>query len=683
MGGLARRRLHGLDGLRALAVLGVVAFHLDSRLAPGGFLGVDVFFVISGFLITRLITLEIIDTGTLRLSGFYVRRARRLLPAVLVLLGAVSLGSWLMWSDQRPTLTGAVLSSLGYATNWWLIADHQSYFVSSGRPSMLQHLWSLAIEEQFYIVWSAALLGAAVFLGRNGRRITGPRLARVVAPLALLLCVGGTAWSTVLAVRSDLPYGASTSRVYFGTDTHAAGLFLGAMAGVLAAATATRTVVAPPTRRGTAGLATTDVLGLLAIGALSWQFLHVDEFRPALYRGGFTFVALLALIAVLCAVRRHSRLGNVLELRPLRWVGERSYSIYLWHWPIAIVTRPGYDVHGNETALNLARLGLILVVGHLSYRWIETPIRSGRVSVRALAGLARPRAGLAFARLRVSVWMSTPRSRWVPRLPRVSTVLGLGVAVAASAALVVATQAPPQSASVALDLGGRAAAAEPLRSGTAAVSPPPQTDAASPASTAPGAAAPAPTAPGAAAPTASAPAAVPPSASPAPPAASAPAPVLPPAPPPSISAFGDSVLLGAAPALSPMTARFDLDAVVGIQASKVLDAIMSARNSGGLAPIVLIHVGNNGIISPGQLTNTLTALADRSRVILVNDKLARDWQDPNNSTLASVAPQFPNVVLIDWYAISTPHPEWFVQDGIHLNSDGRAAYASLVLTACR
>ena len=142
------------------------------------------------------------------------------------------------------------------------------------------------------------------------------------------------------------------------------------------------------------------------------------------------------------------------------------------------------------------------------------------------------------------------------------------------------------------------------------------------------------------------------------------------------------MLLGAAPAIQPATARFDLDAVVGIQANKVLDAIVAARNAGGLAPIVLIHIGNNGIISPGQLTNTLAALADRSRVLLVNDKLARDWQDPNNDTLSAAGTQFANVVLINWNAISTPHPEWFVADGIHLNGDGRAAYASLVIGAC-
>ena len=656
MGAQGRRRLRGLDGLRALAVLGVVVFHLDSGLAPGGFLGVDVFFVISGFLITRLIALEIIDTGTLRLRGFYARRARRLLPAVLGLLAAVVLGGWLIWPDQRPTLAGAVLSSLGYVTNWWLVLDNQSYFVSSGRPSMLQHLWSLAIEEQFYIIWSAALLLIALYLGRGGRRISGPRLARVVAPAALLLAIAGTAWTTMLAIRSDLPYGGSTSRVYFGTDTHSAGLFLGSMAGALAAATAMRTRFVPASRRGAVGLASTDLLGALAIGVLAWQFLHLDEFRPSLYRGGFTVVAVLALIAVLCAVRRHSRLGNLLEFRPLRWVGERSYSIYLWHWPIAVVTRPGYDLQGHPAGLNLARLALILAVAHLSYRWIEQPVRSGRVSLRGLPQLARPRAALTVLRLRVAVWMSTTPQRWTPRLPRVSGMLGVGVAGAAAACLVMAVPTPPRSVPAALEVAGRSSA------DVAVVAAAAHLRAAAPSA--------APTTPSVAPP----PAAASPAAPPAPP---------PPPAPPAISAYGDSVLLGAAPAIAPATARFDLDAVVGIQANKVLDAIMAARGAGALAPIVLIHTGNNGVISPSQFTSTLAALADRRRVIVVNDKLARDWQDVNNATIAAAAPQFANVTVIDWFALSTPHPEWFGPDGNHLNDAGRTAYASLVLDAAR
>ena len=154
-------RLGGLDGLRAVAVTAVVLFHLDPSLVPGGFLGVDVFFVISGFLITRLLLTELRRTGRLRLGEFYVRRARRLFPAVPCWPSSSSAASVFVWRDELATLRGNVLSSLGYVTNWWLILDHQSYFVSSGRPPMLQHLWSLAIEEQYYLVWPVVILGVS------------------------------------------------------------------------------------------------------------------------------------------------------------------------------------------------------------------------------------------------------------------------------------------------------------------------------------------------------------------------------------------------------------------------------------------------------------------------------------------------------------------------------------------
>jgi peptidoglycan/LPS O-acetylase OafA/YrhL len=229
------RRLAGLDGLRALAVAAVVLFHLDYSISSGGFLGVDVFFVISGFLITNLLCTEVLQTGGLRLGRFYARRARRLLPSVLVLLLVVTTASITAWRDQLPTLTGGVLSSLGYITNWWLIASHESYFAATGRPMMVQHLWSLAIEEQYYVVWSVVVMVAAGVLWRARRPDDPARRLRWLVVLAGMLAVASVAWMWVIADRQNLPYGASTSRVYFGSDTHTAGLFLGSAAGAFVA----------------------------------------------------------------------------------------------------------------------------------------------------------------------------------------------------------------------------------------------------------------------------------------------------------------------------------------------------------------------------------------------------------------------------------------------------------------
>ncbi len=224
---VALPRLPGLDGLRAVAVAAVVIFHLDVSLAPGGFIGVDIFFVISGFLITRMLTYELVQTGRIRFAAFYVRRVRRLFPAAAVLVTVVVLACGLVWRDELATLPASALSSLAYVTNWWLIADHQSYFASVGRPPMLQHLWSLAIEEQFYLVWPPLLLAATWV----GRRRSGQRPILPIVALALSLAAASTLVMTLIARAEDVPYGASTSRVYFGTDTHSMGLFLGAAAG--------------------------------------------------------------------------------------------------------------------------------------------------------------------------------------------------------------------------------------------------------------------------------------------------------------------------------------------------------------------------------------------------------------------------------------------------------------------
>jgi peptidoglycan/LPS O-acetylase OafA/YrhL len=651
-------RLPGLDGLRALAVAAVVVFHLDSSVARGGFLGVDIFFVLSGFLITRMLTAEMAATGRIAFGAFYRRRARRLLPAVAVLLAAVTLASVFIWHDEVATVPGSVLSSAGYITNWWLIADHQSYFVSAGRPPMLQHLWSLAIEEQFYLVWPvviALVAGGLSIRGRAGQSVAAWRLRRVV-PLALILALASTLWMVRIAVHDDVPYGADTSRIYFGTDTHSMGLLLGAAAGAWTVLWPRRVRAGRDARMGRLGR---ESLGLICLAGVIYVLLTVDQYRPSLYRGGFLFFDAVVLVVVLTATRG-GPVGRLLELAPLRWIGQRSYSIYLWHWPVVVVTRPGLDLHGPPILINLARLGIILLLAEASYRLVELPLRLPSVS-RPGDLLRRSEVGAGGGRLALS---------------------GLGGTLCL---LVLAMTASPlyrgyrQSA----DLARSALLASPIPGSSAAPSAARPTPIASTALT------PTTVTSAAITPTAQAPAATATEgAVPKPSATIAAAPAngsgeQPPTSVPAMSAFGDSVLLGAASALAQAIPKLTLDAVEGRQASVVLSDVVSAHGRNGLAPVVLIATGNNGVISPSQLDSTLSLLRDRSRVVLLTDRVPRDWQDPNNQTLRSVSARYSNVVLVDWQRVSAGHDSWFYADGYHVNQTGAAAYASVVLAAAR
>ena len=350
--GVETPRLHGLDGLRAIAVTTVILFHLTPGALPGGYIGVDIFFVISGFLITSLLLREHAQTGRVVFRAFWARRARRLLPALAIVVLASCTTAFLLGGDVLVSIGRQVLGAATFSYNWVAIASQASYFDST-TPELLRNLWSLAVEEQFYLVWPFVVVALVLF-----RRI-GWRLA-----LVSLIALGSI--SAMVAISLS---GADPTRVYYGTDTHSFGLAIGALLAVVALNWSPRRL---EWRRSTARalplLGTVAVAGLLA---LSWLLV---EDSVLVFRGGLVLVAVLTALAIAGALVPGSVLGRVLDLAPLRLIGERSYGLYLWHWPLFVLVTAALPA-ADAWLIGGIALGITVVLATLSYQFVEQPIR--------------------------------------------------------------------------------------------------------------------------------------------------------------------------------------------------------------------------------------------------------------------------------------------------------------------
>jgi peptidoglycan/LPS O-acetylase OafA/YrhL len=356
-----QRYLPGLDGLRAIAVLAVIAYHLSLGWAAGGLLGVGVFFTLSGYLITDLLLGQHADTGGLQLVDFWFRRARRLLPALFVMLAIVVGWVALLDRSQLAALRGAVAAAAVYVSNWWLIGQHASYFARFGPQSPLGHLWSLAVEEQFYLIWPWLLyLGLRFTRARRGS--SGEHYGLAAATLAL-------AAGSAVAMAMLYQPGYDPTRVYDGTDTRAFALLIGAALAFVWPSRKLRAEFGAVSRWSLDGV---GVVGLLVIGALIWR---TSEYSAFLYRGGMVVLSLATVLVVAAVTLPGGWVGRVLGVAPLRWIGVRSYGIYLWHFPIIVLTTPadGQDTAARATLQVAATIG----VAALSWRFVEEPVRHG------------------------------------------------------------------------------------------------------------------------------------------------------------------------------------------------------------------------------------------------------------------------------------------------------------------
>ncbi|MBT0994409.1 acyltransferase [Cellulomonas sp. DKR-3] len=601
-------RIRGLDGVRALAVLAVIAYHLWPRTLPGGFLGVDVFFVVSGFLITTLLLREMGRRGRLDMPAFWVRRARRLLPALAVVVVGSVVAARVVEPDLLVGIGRQVLGAATFTTNWLEIGAGSSYFDAT-QPELFQPFWSLAIEEQFYLLWPLALAGLLVALAAARVRAGVRAAAYVVAGAAVLSAV----LMAALYVAGEDP-----TRVYYGTATHAFGLLAGAAAAI-AWAGGVRLLPGPRLARWV------PVAGLAVLAVLMVTVRAEGAFA---YRGGIALGSLAALALVTgCAQGTPAPVLRVLETRPAVWVGDRSYGLYLWHWPVILLVAATFgDVPGSSWQWRTPVVALVLTfaLAALSHRYVETPVR--RDGLRTV--VARVREAL--------------RGAASPRRTGARLAAG-GAALLVLGAVVVVVTAPSQTSTQrAVEAAQREieerAAAAPAPDPTAGA----PTDDLTTAAAADGS---------------------------------------------GVSAFGDSVLSAAAPTLFTDLPEIDVDAK---PIRKWVDApalVRSARDAGELRPVVLLNFGTNGGFqfdgSQAAVEETLDLIGPDRHVIIYTVVGYSYWVPEANDELRALVADRPNVEVVDWNGYVAKHAGLLHADRTHPNMDGVAAYSTLLQQSLR
>ncbi|MFC7373464.1 acyltransferase family protein [Fictibacillus iocasae] len=613
------RYITGLDGIRAIAVLAVIAYHLNFQWASGGLLGVTVFFVLSGYLITDLLISEYNNNGTIDLKRFWIRRARRLLPGMFTMLLVVMSFVTLFRPSLLTKLWEDSLAAIFYISNWYYVFQELSYFESFGITSLLTHFWSLAVEEQFYIIWP-------LFIGL---------LLKLPKRLVFLYTVM-LATISALAMAALYEPGADPSRIYYGTDTRAFSLLIGAALAMIW-----------PSRKLSqhtplSARLSMDVIGTAALAVILYMIWQTNQYQDFLYQGGMVILSIASAVLVGAVAHPSSTLNKVLSLQPLKWIGLRSYGIYLWHFPVIALSTPTVNVGGIEPVRIIFQVTLILFLSALSYTFVEMPIRNGAIT---------------------RTWDMMRRGEWRGKLgvyTKFVTVSGIILMLCVISTLgVVSDRIVKASDPMTLPLIGtiedkevpamKPSEPEKPEKPVQEIKPEPPREKERPEERAP-------------------------SSTPPPP----PKPEKPVNKDAKITMVGDSVMIAAKPYLEVEYPHLKADGKVGRQMEEAYAIFNQLKSSGQLHPYVVVELGTNGPFDKEQLDEVLDLIGEDKEILLVNVRVPRPWQTVVNDVLSESAAERDNVTLVDWYNASAAHAEYFAGDGVHLTQTGAKAYSALI-----
>lgn len=609
---MSSRYIPALDGLRALAVIAVVIYHMNATALQSGLLGVTIFFVLSGYLITGLLIREWSTTKKINLPQFWLRRVRRLFPAIVfVLLGTIVL-TGVFAPDMLTKLRNDIVAALLFFTNWWYIFQDVSYFEAMGAPSPVTHFWSLAIEEQFYLIWPPLLL--LLFSKRVKKRHI--QLGLLVAAIA-----SAAAMAILYSPQAD------PSRVYYGTDTRAFSLLIGAFLAF----------EFPPARvngHGRQGFTARDRkialgVGSAALAGILVMMVAVNGYSPFLYYGGIALLSLLTGALIITLADGRSPLARFFALRPLVWIGKLSYSIYLWHYPLLLLMNPQNFTGETPWFAYVGQALVILAASAISYYVVETPLRKGAIG-KAIKGIREKQftageyalhhavqlgAGCILAVAAVACLIAVP-----PTATQQNTQLESAV---------VTPEAPPEDAPEA----PQERTIEEMLASTEGETPADKarnTD---------------------------------------------------------FLLIGDSVSVALSDSggygyFGDAFPRATLDAAIGRQLYTAKDVYQQHVDGGWNGPAVIFEVGTNGPATADDVREMVESVPSDKYVYLVNVRSPDPLQDVNNALLQQAADEHENVRIIDWHAASAGHDEYFDGDGTHLTAgDGCQAYLALIAGA--
>lgn len=592
------RYMVGLDSLRGLAILGVILYHINFNWMPGGFLGVTVFFVLSGYLITDILAMEWKRNKRIDLKKFWLSRARRLLPGMLVMLVITLAWITIFHSSLLEKMRGDSLAALFYVSNWWYIYHKLSYFDNFNQISPLNHFWSLAVEEQFYVVWPFIISLGLYYIKKQSR-------------MTLLICLG--AFASALAMAILYEPGVDPSRIYYGTDTRAFSLLIGAVLALVWPSNRLANKIIPKARF------ILDVVGGIALIIILVMFWKTNQYDPFLYKGGMVLLSIATALLVANLAHPASRIAQFLRFRPLRWVGVRSYGIYLWHYPILTLTTPKVNAGDFSIIRAILQFLLIILIAQISWKFIEKPIRQGALR------------NIQFKNLRLQNVTLGVKLALVCSLFFTSiAVLGLSNASKAKGNYqqdkVEAVQTQPAPHPVAV--WEKTNQETPLNQGESK-----EVNSAHPKN------------------------------------------------PLTVTAIGDSVMIDITPYLKNTFPDIRIDAQIGRQLSKAIPVVEQLKNEGNLGNYVIIGLGTNGAFTTEQLVSLIKLIGNERKIIFINTRVPRPWESIVNERLKVTVTKYPNVTLVDWYAASAGKKDYFAPDGVHLTNVGAEAYAVLVAKA--